>query len=130
MMSLMEENQDKKPITVGVSGSTYLKYFRSGSNVLSLVLLALVLVVAELLSCASDYWLKMWTAAERVHWNNSSNTTNSTFTEQPIVSVFGTYLVLDREMGIYIFSILIVGVFIFGYLRALQFFRICIWQHL
>jgi len=125
MASLVEENQDEKPKTVGVSRSTYLKYFQSGSSALSLVLLALVLVVAEFLSCASDYWLTIWTAAERVHWNNSYNNINSSFVEQPVVSLFGTYWVLDRETGICIFSILICSVFIFGYLRALQFFRIC-----
>ncbi len=114
----------------------YLKYFQSGNGVAHLITLAILLVVAELLFCASDYWLKIWIESEKVIWNNSSNTTlphqlarinfhDTESTNQPSKLVGEEWFLTNRETAVLISCVLIGSVFVLGYLRAVQFFRMC-----
>lgn len=112
-------NNEDISTTTRVDWAIYWKYFRSGSNAASLTLLVLLLLAAELLFCASDYWLKMWTESETNYQNSRSSQTNFNF------SFFGSEWILTRSIGICVFSILIVCTLIFGYLRAIMFFRVC-----
>jgi len=59
----------------GVDWNIYWKYFQSGSSVASLIILAILLLVGELLFCVFDYWLKIWIESEKNILNNSNNTT-------------------------------------------------------
>jgi len=69
-----EENNTK---AAGVDWEIYWKYFQSGKSVAHLITWAILLVVAELLFCLSDYWIKIWIESEKFTWmnNNSSNNT-------------------------------------------------------
>ena len=117
-----------------VSPATYLRYFQSG-GVCSFILFALTSLTLEIFFCASDYWLNLWTAEEIAR--KKSNATNAiastafineteknaTFNQEPD-TLFGEKWVLDRNLYIYVYSILIGGVFIFAILRVTQFCRI------
>ena len=58
---------EESSAAAGVSVATYWKYFQSGSGACSFILFMLSCLTSEILFCASDYWLTIWTAAERVH---------------------------------------------------------------
>jgi len=116
--------------SAGVSGETYWKYFKSGGGVCSFILFMLSCLTSEILFCTSDYWLNLWTSTENGRSLNFSiiatiNRTerNTSLTIGPM-SFLGDGWVLDRNIGIYVYSILIGGVFIFGFLRAAQFYGI------
>jgi len=110
-----------------VNAATYWKYFSSGGSVFYLILLVLNCLVAEILLCASDYWLNLWISAERVKWTTDLTISNDTRIQESNrkTHIEGIDNWLDRHMGITIYSILIGGVLIFGYLRAAQFHNVC-----
>ena len=118
-------NQDDS--SRGVSAVTYWKYFRSGAGALSFSFFILNCIIAEFLFCASDYWLNLWTEAEgQIRSPFLTNTTLSSIItkdkEEPINDQ--NDFVLDRNMGIYVYSAIIGGVFFFGYLRSAHFYAI------
>ena len=119
---------EESSAAAGVSGATYWKYFQSGSGACSFILFMLSCLTSEILFCASDYWLNLWTSTESGRSLNpgliiNGTERNSSLTIGP-VNFLVDGLVLDRNMGIYVYSILIGGVFIFGFLRAAQFYGI------
>ena len=111
----------------GVGAGTYWKYLHSGGGVCQLIFFTISCLFTEALFCASDYWLNLWTAAERTR-NSNFRLNISSYDEERVnttnVLTKDTW-VLDTTTGIYVYSILIGCVFIFGFLRALQFFFIC-----
>jgi len=135
---LPTQSQDEKPAVAGVSGATYWKYFQSGGGVCSFIFFVLSCLTAEILFCASDYWLNLWTSAERARHHtlnsgiissipsniNSTTEGNASLTAGLHTTTFENEWVLDRNTGIYVYSILIGGVIIFGFLRATHFYGI------
>lgn len=81
--------------------------------------------------------LNLWAAAEQRRWfdSNSANSLEisanaskegpTLLLEEPPNNFLHRILVLDTNMGIYVYSIIIGGVFLLGHLRALQFYGIC-----
>ena len=130
-----ESKDDQSSENAGVSFATYWKYFRSGSSVFSFILFVFCCILAEVLFYAADYWLNLWTEAEHANWSNFSlsstlppNAENFSVDSQ-IKNAFSTKSnddwVLDTNTGIYVYSILIAGVIVFGYIRAAHFYSIC-----
>ena len=122
--------EEEEPIISGVSAGTYLKYLKSGGGICSIVLFIISCLVTEAIFCASDYWLNMWTEAEKVRFNTLISYTEST--ESYLDVEGGNYTfpsndtwVMDTSTGIYVYSALIASVFLFGFMRAVQFFVIC-----
>lgn len=113
----------------GVGAGTYWKYLHSGGGAFQLIFFTISCLFTEALFCASDYWLNLWTAAERTRNSNATFNSSriSTYDEEMMntTSLTKETWVLDTTTGIYVYSILIGCVFIFGFLRALQFFVIC-----
>jgi len=119
-------------VTVG----TYWQYFRAG-GITSFTLFVFSCFTAEILFFGSDYWLNMWTIAEMarrarsketneaLNLNNSTNIRNNSMPCEGLSTELDNDWVLDTTMGIYVYSILVGGVFVFGYLRASQFYMIC-----
>jgi len=63
----------------------------------------------------------MWIESEKINHQNSQSAPQTNYE----FSFFGTDWVLTRSTGICVFSILMGSVFVFGYLRAVMFFRVC-----
>lgn len=135
----VSKSRDRKSeLCSGVSTKTYWKYFQSGAGAFSLALFIFNLLIAEFFFCASDYWLSLWTATENARWLNSRNNLTSSFEvnfssketrvfqeeNRQILRIYNW--VLERNTAIYVYSIVIVGVFIFGYLRAAHFYSIAV----
>ena len=118
--------EEEEPIITGVSAGTYLKYLRSGGGICSIVLFIISCLVTEAIFCASDYWLNMWTEAEKIRFSSNEATENYLDVDG------GNYTfpsndtwVMDTSTGINVYSALIASVFMFGFMRAVQFFVIC-----
>lgn len=120
----IEAPQETPPI-VGVNAKVYWKYFRSGGSIFYFILFAISCITAEILFCASNYWLNLWTTAERARWNSSNPLTNNSLASQPVV-FWGYEFNLDRDIGISIYSALVAGIFISGYSRAAQFYSMSV----
>ncbi len=109
----------------GVGLSTYGKYFVAGGGWLSFVLFTISCVFTQILFSASDYWLNIWTEAEQIRAANMTPTTvtppmmNESFDLQSWQEEVDTYT------GIYVYSILISGVFVFSLIRTVHFFLMC-----
>lgn len=119
--------------STGVSPKTYWKYFKSGAGPLSLTLFLFNLLIAEFFFCTSDYWLNLWTESENTRWLNTSTLrTNFSSTGSGAFYEFNSNITrvdnwpLNRNTGIYVYSLLVGGVFLFGYLRAIHFYSISI----
>lgn len=127
MISNIEDSSSiQDDLSQGVSVVTYWKYFRSGAGAFSFTFFILNCIIAEFLFCASDYWLNLWTEAEGSQRSNPTNTTLlPTITKDGTGEIEANDLVLmDRNMGIYVYSALIGGVFFFGYFRSAHFYGI------
>ncbi len=123
-----DTSQEEEKDAGRVNAATYWKYFSSGGSGFYLIILVMNCLLAEILFCASDFWLNLWISAERVNWSNNSATisTNSAHQEteeKPLFQEIDNWL--DRQMGIKIYSLLIGGVLVFGYIRAAQFHSVC-----
>ena len=110
----------------GVALSSYWKYVRSGSGILLLFLFVINCLTTEVLFCVSDYWLKLWTSAKKDR-NTSSETFFANSSEDGNINEargFGEDWIIDTNTSIYVYSILITGVIILAYLRAVHFYDI------
>lgn len=81
-------------------------------------------VFTQILFSASDYWLNIWTEAEQIRAANMTPTVappmmNESFDLQSWQEEVDTYT------GIYVYSILISGVFVFSLIRTVHFFIMC-----
>jgi len=114
----------------GVKLSTYWKYLRSGGGIVSLTFLVLHFLLAQMSFTGIDFWLSIWTNAEFIRYHNTSyvdfDTTqvldqigNDTFTYKSWQEEIDTYT------GIYVYSALIGGVFLFAMIRSTHFFITC-----
>ncbi len=103
--------QEEFRTTGGISFSTYLKYFLAGGGYISFALCTLTFILSQILYSASDYWLNIWTNSEQ---NSAENSTSSSWEDN-----------IDTNTGIYVYTILIVGVFIFSLIRTVHFFILC-----
>lgn len=127
--------KDEEP-PARVSPATYWKYFQCG-GVSSFILFTFTCLTLEIFFCASDYWLNLWTRAEMAHLKSNSNITNTstdaviketeknaTSLYQEQVTLSGNEWMLDRSICMYVYCILIGGVFILAALRLTQFCKI------
>lgn len=110
-----EESRSSGRVTLAVYG----KYVHSGGGYISFMLLVLSSVLAQALFSATDYWLNLWTNAEQLRANSttSGNVTEQSWQEE-----------IDTTTGIYVYSILVLGVFIFSLIRTVHLFFMCLFS--
>ena len=115
-----------------VSGRIYWDYFRAGGGALSFILLAASCIVTQVLFSGTDYWLTLWTDAEEVRASNSSDsptsneTRNSTEADDSLPARSTSWMDnIDTQKGVYVYTILLVGLFIFSMIRSVHFFVTC-----
>ena len=115
-----------------VSSRVYWEYFRAGGGVLSFILLAASCIVTQVLYSGTDYWLTLWTDAQEARARQASaflsNGTewNSTdpYHSLPLNSTSWMDNI-DTPTGIYVYTILLVGLFLFSIVRSIHFFATC-----
>ena len=136
-MKAADEMRSSGSVTLAV----YWKYFKAGGGCFSFFLFMLSCVITQFLFSGSDYWLSLWTDAEQLRAAGPKNSTvNSTaFIEDPESynttaypekegdsSAYTEWLEeLDTYTGIYVFTILTAGLFVFSLIRAIHFFVMC-----
>ena len=90
-------------------------------------------VICEFLNSGSDYWLSLWTDAEQLH-NNKTDTSNVTLVKTTDDNLYTIHDVkddsdwlqeLDTYTGIYTFTGLVIGLFIFTSISSIHFFYMC-----
>jgi len=122
-----------------VSKGIYWHYFRAGGGALSFIVLVFNCFVAQILFSGTDYWLTVWTDAEELRSrhiatglvNNTDNSTELDYsflneTVQTNNSSRTSWVEhIDTITGVYVYTILIVGMFIFSLIRSVHFFIMC-----
>lgn len=114
----------------------YWQYFRSGGGTFSFICLAFSFLITQFFFSASDYWLNIWTNAEEARYSENITTTTTEpdefaeFLMANLTSVDGNSTSNwlsspDTNTGIYVFTILIVGLFVFSLIRSVHFFIMC-----
>lgn len=123
--------------TGSVSLAVYWEYFRAGGGYLSFFFFVLSCLITQFAFSGSDYWLTIWTNAEERRYLLETNATNgelradnSTLLPSSENNTNGSFVENwwmdpDTTTGIYIFTIFIVGVFIFSMIRTVHFFVMC-----
>ena len=94
--------------------STYWKYFHSGGGYVSFFFLTLSFALCQSLFSASDFWLSIWTHAEQFR-ENITVTYDTSWKDQ-----------VDTFTGIYVYTGLIGGVFVFSMICAAHFYIVCL----
>ena len=116
--TISEEHRDAG--SVGVL--TYLRYFWSGGGILGVFLFFTLNIGAQTCYIATDWWLSYWTEQTTQQSKVLSEYHNSTafnITSPPPDSALMDYYV-------YIYSGLVVSVFIVGFLRAIMMFQLMV----
>ncbi|CAH1981029.1 unnamed protein product [Acanthoscelides obtectus] len=129
-----------------ISTSTYLDYCKAGASWIVLILLVLLLIVAQIVSNASDLWLTYWTNMEEDAFfhsrllnttgNNTDlylNTTNNAYDSlngSTLIAVAVNYTdpepwLDDRSYYVNIYTLFIFGAVILTSLRSIFYFKIC-----
>ncbi|XP_025080220.1 multidrug resistance-associated protein 4-like isoform X3 [Pomacea canaliculata] len=118
----LPEEEQRQEGTVGLK--IYVEYFKAGSGIIKFIVLVLINLVAQGTYITSDWWLSRWSndeeirmAALKQHNYYLSLGYNETNVTVPYI---------DSHRNIYIFTGIIGGVFIFGMMRALLFFKIAV----
>ncbi|KAF7283323.1 ATP-binding cassette sub-family C member 4-like [Rhynchophorus ferrugineus] len=110
--------------------STYVEYYRSGTTIFTLIFLIFLFIIAQISSNASDMWVNYWTNNEESRrkiilaaLNESSF--NDTFTDPLVTNNSSSYLELDRDSYIYIYTALIIASIVLTTSRSILFMKIC-----
>ena len=102
-----------------VSGMLYWIYIKAGAGPLLVFFLIASNIVTQITFTGGNYWLSLWTNYEekkQVEFNNNNN--NNTVLPSIVVSS-------DRTTNIYIYSGIMLTLFIFSLIRTTTFFTIC-----
>ncbi|XP_057378654.1 ATP-binding cassette sub-family C member 4-like [Daphnia carinata] len=144
--SSVKEKKEEKPTFAeetrssgSVSAKVYWEYLRSGGNCLSLLTISIICVFTQVLFSGSDYWLSLWTNAEEHRAANRNVSENSTYipviendffnvssaTEETAIFSGEWWKDPDTYTGIYVFTILIICLFVFSLTRIILYFTMC-----
>ncbi|XP_067669590.1 ATP-binding cassette sub-family C member 4-like isoform X2 [Haliotis asinina] len=117
----VQEEEQRQEGTVGLG--VYVKYFRAGTGIFVFILLVLLNLLAQTAYIMSDWWLSRWSNEEEIRYAATSR-----FNEEMTLFNSSNITVpeVDTNVNIYIFTGIVVSVFLFGLLRALLFFKIAV----
>lgn len=104
----------------------YWKYFRSGFGCISFLVFTLVSIVTQIFFSGSDYWLTLWTDAEEIRTRNGTAISlENNQTDGTLIFSGEWWKKPNTYTGMYVFTFLVTGVFIFSLIRTTQFFVMC-----
>lgn len=101
----VQENEEAKA-EGNISLRVWMKYFRAGGSVFFLVFLTTILVLSQVITSGSDYFVNYWT-------------------QQEFLRSIGSTATLTTESCLYIYGIFIVAVIFMTIIRGWMFFNLC-----
>ncbi|XP_023930136.1 multidrug resistance-associated protein 4 isoform X1 [Lingula anatina] len=107
-----------------VGWKIYRDYFKAGGGCCVFLLLVTLNILAQVAYVMSDWWLSYWSNQEEHKASLSAR--HQYLLEQGYNVTNITVPNVDTNLNIYIFTGLTVSVFMFGLLRALMFFKVCV----
>ena len=141
---------EESRLTGSISFNNYWKYLHAGASHFSLVAFIIIFLMGQVIYMAIDYWLTFWTQAEELRYLRSErfttsdestetsmiesslpdfNPTESNLTDFNITDGSTTILDwikdVDTTTGVYVYSILIGGLFFVVLIRTAYFYIIC-----
>jgi len=106
--------------------AVYFQYFKAGGGCFSSFILVINFIVTQILFNGSEYWLSLWTNAEeirgRMNLTLESNITNGTEIGEHQWRFLEN---IDTYTGMYVFTGMVFGVFLFSLIRTIHFFVMC-----
>ena len=102
-----DEMTDKK-----LSRKLYWIYIKSGAGPLLVLLLITANIITQVTFTGGDYWLSLWSNYEEEIFNNQT-------VQLPII------ISTDRNTNIYIYTGIVLTLFVFSLIRTTTFFTIC-----
>ncbi|KAK7478989.1 hypothetical protein BaRGS_00029750 [Batillaria attramentaria] len=118
----LPEEEERAKGTVGIK--VYVEYFKAGAGIFKFLLLVLFNLVAQCTYIMSDWWLSRWSNAEEERV--AAMEEHAQYLSQGYNETNVTIPYVDSHRNIYIFTGIIAGVFIFGMVRALLFFKVAV----
>ena len=104
---------DEMATSSNVSKTLYWVYIKSGAGILFVLLLITANIITQLTFTGGDYWLSLWTNYEELSVNST----------EPVQHSF--VISSDRNTNIYIYTGIVVTLFVFSLVRTTTFFTIC-----
>ena len=107
-----------------------------------MVLFVITFMITQLLFLGSDYWLSLWTHAEEMRYLRSTSFHESNLTKSAFIDTIESSPIhlnstedtntisewiqnIDTTTGVFVFSLLTGGLFLFTMIRTTHFFLIC-----
>ncbi|XP_043284009.1 probable multidrug resistance-associated protein lethal(2)03659 isoform X2 [Venturia canescens] len=121
-------------MTGRMSSRVYVQYFRAGGGIITLTILFLNMIVAQIATSGTDYWLSYWTNIEAVRMSlhdPSMKITSKQYKSVVNDTVFSYFNLLDDDgllpthYAIYIYTFCIVACIILTLTRSFLFMNIC-----
>ncbi|KAK6195727.1 hypothetical protein SNE40_001092 [Patella caerulea] len=116
--------QEEERSTGTVGYGVYFTYFKTGAGCFLFFLLVLLNLAAQASYIMSDWWLSIWSNAEDKR--HQALTLHNQLLSEGYNVTNVTVPVIETEINVYIFTGIILAVFLFGLLRALLFFFIAV----
>ncbi|XP_026734455.1 probable multidrug resistance-associated protein lethal(2)03659 isoform X2 [Trichoplusia ni] len=109
-----------------VDNSVYVSYIRSGGSTLSMALLILLFLLAQLFYSSTDVWLKEWVNLEESKSALKASNTNSTAPPVLFEDIPSNRFHLTRDQCLYIYGGLIATCIVFTWNKLVIFYNTCI----
>ncbi|XP_059613900.1 ATP-binding cassette sub-family C member 4-like [Phlebotomus argentipes] len=138
-MEMVEGNKDgeKEPAMVSmeatskgkVKGSIFYNYLKAGGNWCILSVMLILFIITQFMASAFDYFIAFWTSQEELRdMYNPTLEADFMIANNSIKVVESDDIpnLLDTEICIYIAGGLVMSLFVFGLIRSLGFYTMCI----
>lgn len=113
-----------------VKGSIFINYLKSGGNWAILFIMLCLFITTQFMASAFDYFIAFWTRQEELRdiQNLTQSTTELIFGNNTLKIVESEEIVtlLSTETCIYIAGGFVISLFVFGLMRSLGFYTMCI----
>ncbi|KAK8407821.1 hypothetical protein O3P69_002393 [Scylla paramamosain] len=112
-----------------VNAASFTKYFKAGLGWPFLIFFLPMNSIVLIMTLGSDYFLSYWTNKEQLIAESMMNMSESNTVEETnssFIDVTPSDDLLDRTLNIYIYSGLVIGMFVGVFLRSFFFFWACI----
>lgn len=132
----VEEGDGEEIVTGKLSNQVFIRYFRKGGGIITLVLLVMNFVLSQVVISGGDYWLSYWTNLETARSCIRDTLHHCRLSEKESISIVNNtllefYSLLDEDgllptnYAIYIYTILIVSCIVLSISRGIFFMTVC-----
>ena len=109
------EDDELETDTNKVSGMLYWIYIKSGARPLLVPIFIVANIITQVTFTGGDYWLSLWT-----NYEERKGITNQSEPESPSFAITN-----DRTTNIYIYTGIVMTLFVFSLIRTTTFFTVC-----